>query len=36
MNEKSYSHIDNQQIFLDKKLDKLFEGKQNGIYIYIY
>lgn len=33
MNEKSYSHADNNKIFFDKKLDKIFGLKYNGIYI---
>jgi len=33
MNEKSYSHCDNLGSPLDIKLDKLFGGKENGVYI---
>ena len=30
---KHYSHVDNNKIFLDTKLDKLFNHKKNGFYI---
>jgi len=33
MNEQSYSHVDNKNIPLDKKLDALFENKRNGVFI---
>ena len=30
---KHYSHVDNKKIFLDTKLDKLFNHKKKGFYI---